>query len=53
MELRKDDPVYYKVKLKELLKRAQDNGVKVFLDGNAIMFSTKHECAGIAIYKED
>lgn len=27
--LRKDDPVYYKVKMKELIKSAHDNGIEV------------------------
>lgn len=32
MSLQKDDPVYYKVKVKELIKQAQENGLVVCLD---------------------
>lgn len=36
--LRKDDPVYYKVKLQELLKQAIDNGLEIGLEMNKTSF---------------
>lgn len=51
MALSKDDPVYYKVKLRELLKQASDNGVKVSLEDNRVAFSANFECASVEIPK--
>jgi len=36
--LRKDDPVYYKVKLKELLKEAKNNGIGIKLEEHQVTF---------------
>lgn len=52
--LRKDDPVYYKCALKELITGAQDNGILLqgFVDGNNIHILFKSgngECAGVVI----
>lgn len=38
MTLRKDDPVYYKKKLTELIKQAKENGLVVSLEGSKIIF---------------
>lgn len=32
MRLRKDDPVYYKAEMRKLLKEAEENNVKVYLE---------------------
>lgn len=34
MALRKDDPVYYKDKIKKLVQQARDNGLEVFMSKN-------------------
>lgn len=43
MGLRKDDPVYYKVKLNELINQALDNGLTI---------TGKHLSNGVMIYFE-
>lgn len=56
--LRRDDPVYYKRKLKELIEGAQVNGLKiqgvVALGNIQILFkSSNGECAGAVIPTEN
>ena len=55
--LRRDDPVYYKRKLKDLIEGAQENGLKiqgvVISDNIQILFkSSNGECAGVVIPAE-
>ena len=55
--LRRDDPVYYKRKLKDLIEGAQVNGLKiqgvVISDNIQILFkSSNGECAGVVIQAE-
>lgn len=52
MALAKNDPVYYKSKLKELLKQASENGVKVSIDDNRVSFSAYSERTSVEIEKE-
>ncbi|WP_291636497.1 hypothetical protein [Clostridium sp.] len=51
--LRKDDPVYYKVKMKELIKSAHENGLEVGADNELglthIYFKSGIERAGVSI----
>lgn len=52
--LRKDDPVYYKAKMQELIKSAEDNGLKVTTGrsygGTHVYFRADNgECAGVII----
>jgi len=43
--LRKDDPVYYKVKLQKLFKEAYDNNIVVELGLKEVSFSNNiYEC---------
>lgn len=56
--LRRDDPVYYKRKLKELIEGAQVNGLKiqgvVALGNIQILFKSNNgECAGAVIPTEN
>lgn len=41
MALRPDDPVYYKVKLTQLLQKAVDNGITVLAKEGFIAFADK------------
>jgi len=44
--LRKDDPVYYKVKLERLFAQALENGLEVELGLQEVFFSyNNYECA--------
>jgi hypothetical protein len=53
MNLRKDDPVYYKAKMKELIKDAKENGIGVEVENlfglTHIFFKNNMECAGVVI----
>lgn len=58
MKLRKDDPIYYKAAMNELLKEAEINNIKVYLKeplttighGLMLMFeSDNEEKAGVKI----
>lgn len=56
-KLRHDDPVYYKCALKEIIARAQDNGIILqgaVTSGNIqILFKSNNgECAGVVIPAE-
>lgn len=47
MALRKDDPVYYKKKIADLIVQARENGLEVTMENNIINFKSKctGECA--------
>jgi len=49
--LRKDDVVYYKVKLQKLLEEAKQNNIVVKLNNERILFIDKSigECASVKI----
>lgn len=47
MAVRKDDPMYYRNKVKDLIKEAQDNGLKVHSDKHhkgTYLYFEAHEC---------
>ena len=57
-KLRKDDPVYYKVKMQELIQSAKDNGVKITIGrnrcGTYIYFCAGNgEVAGVTIVEKE
>lgn len=56
--LRKDDPVYYKVKLNELIKQALSEGLSVqcqhLKDGVRVSFASNNgEVAGVELTEND
>jgi hypothetical protein len=56
--LRKDDPVYYKVKLAELMQQAIDNGIEVIVDKAlekqvTISFKYGTECASVQLISKE
>lgn len=55
-ELRKDDPVYYKVQLKKLLQQAVDNGLEVQIKENEVSFANnigEKACVQIPIKRKE
>lgn len=49
MKLRKDDPIFYREQLKELLQQAKDNDVQVIYERGIISFAAY---ANLEEYKE-
>ena len=39
MNLRKDDPIYYKKKIKDLLQQAKENNIEITLNNNILSFA--------------
>lgn len=57
-KLRKDDPVYYKKAMQDLIKSATENGLKITIGrsmcASYIYFKADNgECAGVAIAEEN
>jgi len=57
MKFSKDDPIYYKVKLKELIQQALDQGLKVYGEdlGNSVQayfVANNGNTAGVSFVKE-
>jgi len=49
--LTKDDPVYYKSKLKKLFKDAKDNGITIEITKDAIIFFDKETGERAGVYQ--
>ncbi len=39
MGLRKDDPIYYKKKINELIQQAKENNIEITLNNNILSFA--------------
>lgn len=39
MNLRKDDPIYYKKKINELIQQAKENNIEITLNNNILSFA--------------
>lgn len=54
MALRKDDPVYYKKKMIELLMQAKANGLEIKVkDNGTIFFKSRTKIPGMEIMNEE
>ena len=47
MALSKDDPVYYKKKISDLLKQAKENNLEIVINQGIISFKSTIEFAGM------
>ena len=48
MALSKDDPVYYKKKITDLLKQAKENNLEIMIGKGGISFTAKMQLGGIS-----
>ena len=58
MSLRKDDPVYYKIKLQELISQVEQNGlyVRCYKENNKVRISfeeNEHNIASVSLWLEN
>ena len=58
-KFRKEDPLYYKEALKNLIQQAKENGLQVYAEekrGDIIVYfkdKSNGECAGVIVQKEE
>ena len=57
-DLRKDDPVYYKITISQLLKQAKENGLEMYIGENPgksiiLYFKANNgDCAGVKLMEK-
>lgn len=53
-QLRRDDPLYYKIAMRGLIQEATENNIKVFYKGDMIYFKSDiGECVGVNVERKE